>query len=147
MDSAPEAAPSVRVFTGANGKARRHIETAAQDCVGKAGCLAPGKVWLDDRRGPPNGDWVWVTTPAETIVILELDEVEKLNLGYDLGVVMPDGDEQTGYDVLRRMEKQVAIAGLMPPKLAVHSANPQAHERMQRAIDSINRRVGRSKSG
>ena len=34
----------------------------------------------------------------------------------------------------------VAVAGFRPPTLAVHSANPPAHERMQRAIEAIARR-------
>ena len=38
------------------------------------------------------------------------------------GFVGETGREQTGFDVLRWIEKQVAIAGLEPPKLAVHSA-------------------------
>ena len=101
-------------------------------------------VWLDGRRPPPDGNWVWVTTPAEAHVLLELDEIEELSLVHDLGLIDETGGEQTGYDVLKWIEVQIATAGLVPPKLAVHSADPLAHEWMQRAIDSINRRAGRS---
>jgi hypothetical protein len=99
------------------------------------------KVWLDDRRDPPDGDWVWVTTPAEAIHLLAAGDIEELSLDHDLGLIDEGGREQTGYDVLLWIEEQVATAGLVPPRLVVHSANPPAHERMQRAIDAVNRRA------
>lgn len=100
------------------------------------------RVWLDDNRKPPTGEWVWVTTPAETIALLEGGEVTELSLDHDLGLVDENNREQTGYDVLSWIEEQVAVASFTPPLLAVHSANPPAHERMQRAIDSITTRAG-----
>ena len=107
------------------------------------GCFACGmRVWLDDRRGPPDGDWIWVTTAAEAIVILELDEVEELSLDHELGLGGEAGGQRTDLDVLRWIQKQVATSGYEPPRLAVHSANRPALERMQRAIDSINRLAG-----
>lgn len=101
------------------------------------------RVWLDDLREPPDGNWVWVTTPAEAIVLLELDEVEELDLDDDLGLRDEDRSEMSGHDVLRWIERQVATAGFVPPRLRVHSARPLEDERMQRAIDSINRRNGK----
>ncbi len=96
------------------------------------------KVWLDDRREPPAG-WIWVKTPVETIALLEAGAVEELSLDHDLGLWDDDGREQTGYDVLLWIEEQVVIHGFRPPVLAVHSANSAAHERMERAIEAIDR--------
>jgi NAD+-processing family protein with receiver domain len=99
------------------------------------------RVWLDDRREPPAG-WVWVRTPHEAIDLLSSGEVEELSLDHDLGLVDDSGRERTGYDVVLWIEEQVATEALIPPRLAVHSANPPAHERMLRAIEAINRRTG-----
>lgn len=99
------------------------------------------KVWLDDRRAPPDGDWQWVHTPHETIDLVARGNVEELSLDHDLGLVDEEGRELTGYDVLLWIEEQVATAGLTPPRLAVHSANPPAHERMQRASAAIEARA------
>jgi Cyclic-phosphate processing Receiver domain len=86
---------------------------------------------------------VWVKTPQEAVELLKSGEVEELSLDHDLGLTEESGREQTGYDVLLWIEEQVATAGFRPPRLVVHSANPPAHERMQRAIDAINARTQR----
>jgi hypothetical protein len=97
------------------------------------------KVWLDDLRPAPAG-WVHVMTVGEAIALLESGEVEELSLDHDLGLVGEQEREQTGYDVLTWIEQRVVTHGFVPPKLSVHSANPPAHERMLRAIESIGRR-------
>ncbi len=101
------------------------------------------RVWLDDRRPPPSPQWVWVKTPDEAIDLLGTGQVEELSLDHDLGIGVGD-DERTGYDVLLWIEEQVGTgAATFPvPVLKVHSANPPAHERMARAIASINRLAG-----
>jgi hypothetical protein len=99
-------------------------------------------VWIDDRRPAPEG-WTWVTTVTETIELLASGQVDELSLDHDLGLVDGDGREQTGYDVLLWIEEQVAVNGYTPPLLSVHSANSPAHERMLRAIESIERRAVR----
>ena len=65
--------------------------------------------------------------------------MDELSLDHDLGLFGEDGREQTGYDVLLWIEQQIATDGLRLPLLSVHSANPPAHERMLRAIESIGR--------
>lgn len=108
------------------------------------GCFASVemKVWLDDRR-EPSRDWMWVKTPEEAIALVQAGAVEELSLDHDLGLTDNDGRERTGYDVLLWIEEQVATARLVPPKLSVHSANPPAHERMLRAIESIMQHANR----
>jgi hypothetical protein len=99
------------------------------------------KVWLDDRRPAPDPTWLHVTTPAQVIDLLETGEVTELSLDHDLAL-FEDDREITGYAVLAWLEEQVVVNGFTPPPLlTVHSANPPAHERMQRAIDAIRRRT------
>lgn len=104
----------------------------------RVGTLVSVRVWLDDRRVPAEG-WAWVKTPAEAIALLGAGNVEELSLDHDLGQTDDTGREETGYDVLLWIEERQAREGMVPPHLAVHSANSPAHERMARAIDSINR--------
>jgi len=98
------------------------------------------KVWLDDRRPAPEG-WTWVTTVTAAIDLLQAGDVEEISLDHDLGLIDASGREQTGYDVLLWIEEHVATVGMVPPKLAVHSANASAHERMQRAVEAIEKRL------
>jgi hypothetical protein len=97
------------------------------------------KLWLDDRRDPPDASWRWVTTPEEAIALLARNEVELISFDHDLGI---DGDrEMTGYEVLLYIEEAVATREYEPPQMLVHSANPPGHERLLRGIKAIERRV------
>jgi hypothetical protein len=98
------------------------------------------RVWLDDRRSPPSADWLWVHTPEEAIDLLRTGKVKELSLDHDLGIDVGE-DERTGYEVLLWIEQQVGsgVADFRVPDLKVHSANPPAHERMDRAIATIKR--------
>lgn len=101
------------------------------------------RVWLDDRRPPPDTDWVWVRTPAEAIALLEAGRVSELSLDHDLGLW--EGErELTGYDVVLWMERAVATEGFVPPEsIRVHSANAAARPRMKAGIEAIRRLSGR----
>ena len=97
------------------------------------------KLFLDDERDTPPG-FVRVFWPHEAIAVLERGDVELISLDHDLG----DDARGTGYDVLRWIEEAVVTSGFEPPRIAIHSANPPARERMLRAIAAIERRCGRS---
>ncbi len=97
------------------------------------------KVWLDDLRPAPSG-WIWVKTPPEAISLLQGGEVEEMSLDHDLGLFDSDGLEQTGGDVLYWVESQLVVHGRKPPLLSVHSANPPARQKMERAIRAIEQR-------
>jgi hypothetical protein len=45
------------------------------------------RVWLDDRRPPPDGEWAWVKTPEEAIELLATGEVSEISLDHDLGLL------------------------------------------------------------
>jgi hypothetical protein len=97
------------------------------------------KVWLDDRRTPPDPAWVWVHTPEEAIELLRSGEVEALSVDHDLGLV-DEERERTGYDVLLWLEREVAEGRMQPPaELHAHSGNTGAIDRMEAAIHSIRR--------
>ena len=90
------------------------------------------KVFLDDERSTPNG-WVRTFWPEEVIELLKTGQVTELSLDHDLG----DDKHGTGYTVLLWLEEQVALYGMRPPKLRVHSANSSARLKMNAAIEAI----------
>ena len=71
--------------------------------------------------------------PSEVIALLETGKVLELSLDHDLG----DDERGTGYDVVLWIEEAVAMNGFIPPKIAVHSANSSAREKMLAGIRSI----------
>jgi hypothetical protein len=84
--------------------------------------------------------------PAETIALLESGRVERLSVDHDLGISRVDR-EVTGNDVLLWLEEAVAVRSFRPlESIAVHSANPPAHEGMQPGIDAIKRLVAKSRT-
>jgi hypothetical protein len=92
------------------------------------------KVFLDDERVTPDG-WVRVFWPEEVIALLKTGQVTELSLDHDLG----DDEHGTGYTVLLWIEEQVAVHGMKPPTIFVHSANSSARLKMEAAIATINR--------
>jgi len=90
------------------------------------------KVYLDDIREAPEG-WIRTKTVDETIDLLKTGKVTHLSLDHDLGPVL-----EVGSDVLTWIEFHVAKGVFTAPDyMYVHSANPPAKERMQRAIKRI----------
>lgn len=95
----------------------------------------PIRVWLDDVRDAPAG-WTRAYTAREAVALLEAGGVVEISLDHDLG------DEATcgsGYGVCTWIEEAVALRGFVPPVIAIHSANVVGRERMQHAVESIER--------
>lgn len=90
------------------------------------------KVFLDDERATPDG-WVRAYWPEEVIEFLKSGKVTELSLDHDLG----DDEHGTGYTVLLWLEEEVALHGMKPPKIQVHSANASAKQKMLAAITAI----------
>jgi len=99
------------------------------------------KVYLDDVREAPQG-WTRVYWPDEAIALLERGGVVDLSLDHDLG----DDLRGTGYDVVRWIEEAVVLREFTPPRIAVHSANPVARDRMLRGIEAIERAIALRRS-
>lgn len=92
------------------------------------------KVFLDDVRDAPPG-YERVYWPEEAIAFLTTGRVELISLDHDLG----DDAHGTGYDVLLWIEKEVFLHGFVPPKMYIHSDNTPARNKMNAAIEAINR--------
>lgn len=92
------------------------------------------KIFLDDERPTPNG-WVRCFWPQAVIDILQTNDVEEISLDHDLG----NDEIGTGYDVLTWIEEQVVLHQYHAPRIRVHSSNPAARQRMEQAIQSIQR--------
>ncbi len=80
-------------------------------------------------------------TAAAAINLLATGRVQELSLDHDLGTF--EGErEVTGNDVVLWLQEAVVLHGLpAPASISVHSANPPAHEKMQKGIDAIMRRA------
>lgn len=99
------------------------------------------KLFLDDRLPAPK-DWERVQTVKECITVLKSGMVEELSLDHDLGEPMDKkGHEPTGYDVATWIEAQAARGNWMvvPTRIACHSGNVCGRQRIETAIDSINK--------
>lgn len=92
------------------------------------------KVFLDDERATPDG-WTRAYWPDEVIALLKTGRVTELSLDHDLG----NDERGTGYTVLLWIEERVAIDGMSPPAIRVHSANSSARVKMEAAIVTIQR--------
>jgi hypothetical protein len=46
---------------------------------------SPTKLWLDDRRVPPDSSWHWAKTVDDAIVVMESAEIVEASLDDDLG--------------------------------------------------------------
>jgi hypothetical protein len=90
------------------------------------------RVYLDDERTTPDR-WVRAYWPSEVIALLETGKVLELSLDHDLG----DDERGTGYDVVLWIEEAVALRGFVAPKMAVHSANSSARDKMLAGIRAI----------
>lgn len=93
-------------------------------------------IFLDDERPVPEG-WIGVKTANEAIEALQQYDVAEISLDHDLG----EGNVGNGYDVLLWIEEQVVMNNYVPPKIAIHTANPSAREKMKAARETIIRLV------
>lgn len=106
----------------------------------------PFYVWHDDIRPAPDGRWAWVRTNEEAMRLLSERTVDGISLDHDLGLhhhseadieanpelLFGRGDAaETGYDLVRWM----IASGHVPPKVAIHSWNPDGAKRMAQALN------------
>lgn len=98
------------------------------------------KVWLDDERHSPSG-YIHFKTVPELISFYEKnhDKIIEMSLDHDLGE-----NTSTGYDFVLWLEEKVHFGKYNNiPDIKVHSANPVGRKRMNQALDSIKRRLGK----
>jgi hypothetical protein len=95
-------------------------------------------LWIDDERNPPEG-WIWVKTSLDAIKAIRTCQFEAISFDHDLGET-----GGTGYEVLLYLEAEVfRNPEFRCPKMLIHSANPVGRQRMQQAINSINKELRR----
>lgn len=87
------------------------------------------EVFRDDARVVPRG---WARAqPGETIALPEAGLVTEISLDRDLC-----DNCRTGRHVILWLDEGVALCGLVPPRIAVHSsANPAAAARIRAGIE------------
>lgn len=90
------------------------------------------KVYLDDFRPTPEG-WIGARWPGDVISLLKTGRVTEISLDHDLG----DDNIGTGYHVLLWIEKEIVENDFSPPEITIHTANPSAREKMERAKRTI----------
>lgn len=106
------------------------------------------KVWLDDVRYPPPGDWVWVKSFSEAVQCFMENKglIEEASLDHDLGFgddaegidlfsateLHYDDDEPTGYDFVKWIWEHDAWPSR---SLGIHTANPAGSINMRAVIE------------
>ena len=101
------------------------------------------KIWLDDMREAPLG-WIRCRTRSSNSCRAERS---RISLDYDKGLVDDRGIDWNGEDVLKWIERQVVERGnsFRLPVVRIHSANPVGRQRLQRALDAIQRRAAQAR--
>lgn len=102
------------------------------------------KLWHDDIQRPPDSSWTWARTNEIAMAFLSTKDIEEASLDHDLGLHdfdpdQPDADlsvspnahlQPDGYDLVTWM----VAAGVVPPKVTIHSWNPVGAKRMASAL-------------
>ena len=90
------------------------------------------KLFVDDVRNPPDDTWVVCRTFDEAISHLN-NGVTEISLDHDLG------EDKTGYDIAKYIERLAYENKLGRIKWAIHSANPVGRQNIERALKSAER--------
>lgn len=90
---------------------------------------------VNDRQAPEG--WFHFTTTREVQDLLLSGRVSALSLDNDLG-----SEEEEGYRIIDFLEEQDAVFGLRlwPEQISVHTANPDARQRMRRSLETLPQR-------
>lgn len=102
------------------------------------------KLWHDDIRRPPDDSWYWARTNQDAMRYLLAAGCQEASLDHDLGAhdVDPDhpdsiyvkgGSDETGVDLVKAM----LLLKVVPPKVTIHSWNPQGAEYMAGMLRSL----------
>lgn len=94
------------------------------------------KIFLDDSRSAPDPSWVTCRTVDHAIFLLNnpnVEPVQLISLDNDLG-------NETGYDLVAWLEAQVTGGLRSVPKILVHSADAAARQRIEQAVQEIDRK-------
>jgi hypothetical protein len=102
------------------------------------------KIWHDDIRRPPDESWTWARTNQDAMRLLLTNDVTEMSLDHDLGLHNHDPDAD-GAVMLRGQDEKnngrslayaMVLLNIVPPKINVHSWNPEGAKWMAGIIDS-----------
>lgn len=103
------------------------------------------KLWLDDERDPAQHlkdpeNWTWAKNADDAIKHLSNGSVDEISLDHDLG---EPKDTNNGYRVINWIEEQVYTnpSYTPPTTIRIHTQNVSGKGNMQRALDSIQRKM------
>lgn len=98
------------------------------------------KIWLDDVRPAPDGDWLWIKSVNKAIAFIEvhrppIDPIEIISLDHDAGEFYYEGGDYI--KVLQRMEWMSRVDGkdFSHIQFHLHSQNPVGVANMRRIIE------------
>ena len=87
------------------------------------------RIWLDDVREPPNGDFIWCKNVETAKKMVDSHAVDFISFDHDLG-----SNVFTGYSLATYIESMADEHKIKPPEYAIHSANPVGRERIDAAM-------------
>lgn len=88
----------------------------------------PVKLWIDDIRDPPSGDWLIARSSRDAIAMIEMHHVTEISFDHDLG------GTDTAVRVADLIEKRAYWRLGSRIKWHVHSANPVGRARLEQAL-------------
>lgn len=99
------------------------------------------KLFVDDLRNPNQPPrwkfwskrWAVARTFDDAIRLLTLHNIQELSLDHDLG------EEKTGYDIAKWLEKRAYYGFTVPKAVTIHSANPVGRKNIELALTSMRR--------
>ncbi len=100
------------------------------------------RIWLDDKRLPPDDTWTWVKTPQDCINYLMGCEhssccyvlVDELSLDFNMSDVRKHGN---GLLVLEWIEAQIPNGYSVPPIITIHSTSRDGKPALEKALAKI----------
>lgn len=97
------------------------------------------KLWIDDRRLPPDWSWAWAVNSWQAIQYLHAackiggPTIEFISFDHDLG------GNDTAMSVADELEWLVHIGEMRMPEWQIHSSNPPGRLNLMRALRSAER--------
>jgi hypothetical protein len=98
------------------------------------------KLWIDDVRPAPDGDWLWIKSANKAIAFIEvhrppIDPIEIISLDHDAGEFYYEGGDYI--KVLNRMEWMSRCEGkdFSRVQFHLHSMNPVGVANMRAIIE------------
>jgi len=97
------------------------------------------KLWVDDLRPKPDDYDKWAKTTDEAITFLSNGDITHVSFDHDLGDLIEDKEEKTGYDIALWVEENAFFKRIPPFTYTIHSANPVGARNIKQAMSNAER--------